>query len=145
MDSDQDCVMLLRKELKELGYRVDAVKQTKILLRMVRNDLVDVLILAVDAWGAGFDLIPVVKRLNRTLPIIVTSSDDSLETASRVREQGVLFYAIKPLDMHEIESVVIPTLNHSRTHSLTHSLTRCKDPQAAGVGDRRHQLGLGDP
>lgn len=98
--------MLLRKELKELGYRVDAVKQTKILLRMVRNDLVDVLILAVDAWGAGFDLIPVVKRLNRTLPIIVTSSDDSLETASRVREQGVLFYAIKPLDMHEIESVL---------------------------------------
>ncbi len=107
MDSDRECVGLLLKELKNLGYRAEAVEQTKTLLRMVKHDLIDVLILAVDAWGGGrFELIPLIKRLNRSLPIIVTSGDDSLETAGKVREQGILFYAIKPLDMHEIEIVL---------------------------------------
>lgn len=106
MDSDQECVGFLRKELGKLGYKAEAVKQTKILLRMIRNDFIDILILAVDAWGGAFDLIPVIKKMNRSLPIIATSSDGSLETAGKVREQGVLFYAIKPLDMQEIESVL---------------------------------------
>ncbi|UCG30155.1 MAG: PAS domain-containing protein [candidate division WOR-3 bacterium] len=107
MDSDRETVEQLLKELRKLGYKAEAIEQTKTLLRKVKNDLIDVLILAVDAWGGGrFELIPLIKRLNRSLPIIATSGDDSLETAGKVREQGVLFYAMKPLDMREIDIVL---------------------------------------
>ena len=104
MDRDREAVGKLLKELRDLGYNAESIEQTKVLLQKVKNDLIDVIILAVDAWGDGrFELIAVIKKLNRTLPIIAISSDDSLETAGKVREQGVFFYALKPLDIREID------------------------------------------
>jgi PAS domain S-box-containing protein len=116
MDRDRETAGQLLKELRDLGYSVEGIEQTKILLQKVRNDLIDVLILAVDAWGGGrFELIPVVKKLNRSLPIIAISSDDSLETAAKVREQGVFFYALKPLDIREIDIAVKNALARTPT------------------------------
>lgn len=104
MDSDKETVKLLTKSLTKEGYKVESVEHTNRCYEKIKNEQVDVLILAVDAWGnKGHELIPIIKKINRFLPIIVTSADDSIEVASRVREQGVFFYAIKPLDMKEIK------------------------------------------
>ncbi|KPK73842.1 hypothetical protein AMJ87_00575 [candidate division WOR_3 bacterium SM23_60] len=116
MDNDRGSVELLLRELRNLGYKTEAIEQTNILLRKIKNDLIDILILAVDAWGGGrFELIPLIKKLRRSLPIIAISGDDSLETATKVREQGVFFYALKPLDVHEIDIAVKNALARKQT------------------------------
>jgi signal transduction histidine kinase/ActR/RegA family two-component response regulator len=127
MDSDRGSVERLTKELGILGHKLDVIEKTSILLRKVKNDLLDILILAVDAWSGGrFELIPLIKKLNSSLPIIAVSGDDSLETAAKVREQGVFFYALKPLDMHEISIAVKNAL--ARIPSVQRPITVIKEP-----------------
>lgn len=137
MDSDRDSVEQLLKGLKNLGYKSEAIEQTNILLRKIKNDLIDILILAVDTWGGGhFELIPVIKKLNRSLPIIAISGDDSLETAARVREQGVFFYALKPLDMHEIEVAVKNALARKPTFQRPIAVVR----QPVAKSEPEHEI-----
>lgn len=129
MDSDRGTVERLTKELAIVGHKLEVIEKTNILLRKVKNDLLDMLILAVDAWGGGrFELIPLIKKLNRSLPIIAVSGDDSLETAAKVREQGVFFYALKPLDMHEISIAVKNAL--ARIPTVQRPITVVKQPSA---------------
>ncbi|MBC7189246.1 hypothetical protein H5U35_03400 [Candidatus Aerophobetes bacterium] len=42
--------------------------------------------------------------------IIVTSSDNSVELARKIRAEGVFFYALKPLDIEEIKLAVSDAL-----------------------------------
>jgi excisionase family DNA binding protein len=104
MDVDKEAIHHLIEDLSKEGYKIECVEQTSRMLEKIKNEQIDVLILAVEAWNnRGYELIPIIKKMNRFLPIIVTSADDSIETATRVREQGIFFYAIKPLDMKEIK------------------------------------------
>jgi signal transduction histidine kinase len=130
MDSDREAVGRLLKELGIRGYKADVIEQTEDLLRKIKSDRIDVLILAVDAWGGGrFKLIPLIKKSNNALPIIAVSGDDSLETAAKVREQGVFFYAIKPLDVSEIDVAIKNAL--ARVPAVQRPITVIKQPPAA--------------
>ena len=104
MDSDRESVQELTRYLAKAHYRVESVSQPIIMLEKLKREHVDAVIIDVETQGMkGYELIPVLKQARRCIPIIVTSADDSIEVATRVREQGVFFYAIKPLDMHELE------------------------------------------
>lgn len=112
MDSDQETVKQLMHSLRKEGYKVESIEQTSRMFEKIKNEQIDVLILAVEAWGIkGYELIPIIKKINSFLPVIVTSTDDSIEVATRVREQGIFFYAIKPLDMKEIKLALKNALN----------------------------------
>lgn len=107
LDTDQKAVHQLNECLTKEGYEVLHVEEPSQMLEKVKNNQADAIILAVETRGIkAYDLIPVIKKMNRCIPIIVTSLDDSIEVAARVREQGVFFYAIKPLDMKEIKLVI---------------------------------------
>ena len=54
----------------------------------------------------AYELIPIVKKINRRIPIIVMSSDDSIDLARKVRQAGIFFYAMKPLNIEEIKLAV---------------------------------------
>ncbi|UCG91202.1 MAG: response regulator [candidate division WOR-3 bacterium] len=104
MDNDEKTLKQLIKSLSKEGYKTETLAQTSKVFEKIKNEQIDILILAVDAWGTkGYELIPMIKKMNRFLPIIATSADDSIEMATRVREEGVFFYALKPLDMKEIK------------------------------------------
>jgi len=107
MDSDEEMLKRLTKSFGEEGYKVETAEQTSKMLEKIKNEKVDILILAVDSFDAtGYELIPIIKKMNGLLPIIAISADDSIEMATKVREQGVFFYAIKPLDMKEMKLVL---------------------------------------
>ena len=103
-DNDRKVIMELKECIKAEGYHVVCVEQTNELFEYVIDDQIDVLVLAVETWDSkGYELLPILKKLKSNLPIIVTSADDSMEVATKVREQGVFFYAIKPLDIEEVK------------------------------------------
>ena len=65
---------------------------------------IDVVIMDVELSGMkGYETVPIRKKIGSKLPIIMTSSDSSLELAKKVRETEAFFYAIKPLDFEEIK------------------------------------------
>ncbi len=77
------------------------------LLRELRRGEVHVLLLDANLEGIpGYDLIPLLKKINAHLPIIALAEDSSLEMSKRLRQQGIFFLAMKPIDPAEIRTAV---------------------------------------
>lgn len=131
IESDLLCVQKISTELREEGYQVEWADQTNRCFDKIKNEQVDVVILAVEVWeNKGYQLIPVIRRLNNLIPIIVTSTDDSIEAAERVREHDIFFYAIKPLDMEELKLVIKNALLRRQASSYeAYSAQRAPDRQ----------------
>ncbi len=116
---DHETVKRIMLSLKKEGYKVEHLEHMSRVIERVKNEQVDVLILAVDTWGAkAYELISAIKKNNRFFPIIVTSADDSLEVEAKVREHGIFFYALKPLDMKEIKLVLKNALKRKFTQTI---------------------------
>lgn len=52
------------------------------------------------------DTLNVIKNLNPDLPIIVLTEDNSVDTLKNLAQMNVLYSAIKPVQIREIESIV---------------------------------------
>ena len=90
-------------------YRIEVVSRGEDVLQHIAAEGADVLIAEVHlpdmpAW----DLIPKVHEIDRRIPVITVTADDTWETSRRVRvESGpVFFYGLKPLNLKEMQEVV---------------------------------------
>ncbi len=123
MDNDRQYVEKMITSLRNDGYHIESVEQNRELLTLVRNNMIDVLIIDVDVGvSKGYEIISLIKNMDRLLPIIVTSSDDSIEVAARVREQGIFFFTIKPVDMAEIKLAIQNALDRKYAYQDKSSL-----------------------
>jgi len=52
------------------------------------------------------DLVPLFKKMNPRVQIIVISSEESVGLAKRLRDAGIFYQAMKPVDLEEIRSAV---------------------------------------
>lgn len=105
--SDEPLAEYLYHQLIELGWTVSRANLVSDLLRKVRGEEVDILLLDNNVEGIpSYDLIPLIKRINSRMPIIALSEDSSLEMSKRVRLEGIFFLAMKPIDPEEIRAAV---------------------------------------
>ena len=89
------------------GYKVETAQFGSEVIQKVQNMSIDLLIMDVELSGMkGYEIVPILKKIDPKLPIIIMSSDSSLELAKKVRETEIFFYAIKPLDFEEIKLAV---------------------------------------
>jgi len=105
--SDEPFGEYLYHQMITLGWTISRANLVSDLLREVREEKADILLLDDDLEGIpAYDLIPLVKRINSRLPIIALSEDSSLEMSKKVRLQGIFFLAMKPIDPAEIRAAV---------------------------------------
>jgi len=105
--SDEPFGEYLYHQIITLGWTISRANLVSDLLRKVREEKVDILLLDNDLEGIpSYDLMPLVKRINSRLPIIALSEDSSLEMSKKVRLQGIFFLAMKPIDPAEIRAAV---------------------------------------
>ncbi len=77
------------------------------MIRKVRKGPIDVILLDEELEGIkAFDLVPLFKKVDDRIQVIVFSSDASLGQAKRLREAGIFYHAMKPVDLEEIRSAV---------------------------------------
>ena len=89
------------------GYRVETAKVVSELIRMVRDGSIHVVLLDDELEGVkACDLVPLIKRINGMLQVIVISSEESLGQVRRLREAGIFYQAMKPVDMEELNSAI---------------------------------------
>lgn len=106
-DRDEEVKKFLITLFAKDGYRVRGVKFASEVIQKVQNGDINVLMMDIEISGMrGYEIIPIIKRIDHELPIITMSADTSVEMAKRVREEEVFFYAMKPLDPQEIKLVV---------------------------------------
>jgi DNA-binding NtrC family response regulator len=104
----------------EAGYRVVTAKLVSELLRQARSDSIHVVLMDDEMEGVkACDLVPVLKKINGIIQVIVISSEESLGSARRLREAGIFFQAMKPVDTEELKSAVECALDKiDREHSM---------------------------
>ncbi len=89
------------------GYRVETGRVVSDLIRKVRNGKIQVILLDDEIEGVkACDLVPLFKKINDKIQIIVISSEPSIGLAKRLRGAGIFYQAMKPVDLDEIKSAV---------------------------------------
>lgn len=93
--------------LHGLSYKIETARTVSEMIRKVRKSQSSVILLDEEMEGVkAFDLAPLLKKINEKSQVIVISSDASLGQAKRLREAGIFYHAIKPVDLEEIRSAV---------------------------------------
>ncbi len=97
----------LATRLHGIGYRVQTVALVSEMIRKVRNEEIQVLLLDDEIEGVkACDLVPVLKKINPHIQVIVISSEESIGGVKRLRGAGIFYQAMKPADLEEIRSAV---------------------------------------
>lgn len=98
-DSDSDCREKLRSMLAQAGYSIVVTDSVASVLDAALNGKADVILLGqnCDDLGAA-ELVPLLKRCNRNIPIILVSGDQPLSIMRRLRTEGIFFHARKSFE-----------------------------------------------
>ena len=106
-----------------MGYRVEVVSVVSQMIRRVLNGNIHVLLLEDEVEGVkAWELIPLLKRINRRIQVIVISSEESLGAVRRLRGAGIFYQAMKPADLGELKSVVESALEKIKRESFREGL-----------------------
>lgn len=89
------------------GYRVEISRSLSDAIRKIRNGNINVVLLEDEIEGVNAcDVVPIFKRINKKIQIIVISGDTPFSVIKCLRDEGIFYHAIKPLDLEEIKSAV---------------------------------------
>lgn len=104
---DHSWVRSLSTFLDGLGYKVETATLVSEMIQKVRRGHVHIILLDDEMEGVkAFDLVPLFKKINEGIQIIVISSETSLGLAKRLRGAGIFYHAMKPVDLGEVKSAV---------------------------------------
>ena len=110
-DAFRSCV--IERELKDL--EVDLVLRFRDLLNIIGDKQYVAIVVNLEKEQEGevsnTELIHIIKKLNPTLPIVVTTENRSFENERNTRIQGVFFYMIEPFNSIEIHAVIDEIIN----------------------------------
>jgi DNA-binding NtrC family response regulator len=77
------------------------------MIRKVRKGNIHVVLLDDEIEGVkACDLVPLFKKIDGQIQVIVISSEVSLGLVKRLRGAGIFYQAMKPVDLEEIKSAV---------------------------------------
>ncbi len=90
-----------------IGYRVETAKIVSEMIRKVRKGNIHLVLLDEEIEGVkAYDLVPLFKKIDDKIQVIVISSGLSLGLVKRLRGAGIFYQAMKPVDLEEIKSAV---------------------------------------
>ena len=90
-----------------IGYRVETTKMVSEMIRKVRKGNIHVVLIDDEIEGVkACDLVPLFKKIEDKIQVIVISSEISLGLVKRLRGAGIFYQAMKPVDLEEIKSAV---------------------------------------
>ena len=93
--------------LRGTGYRIEATKLVSDVLQKIPGKDPYVVLLDDEVEGIkAYDLVHLFKKVRPRVQIIVISSEESIQSAKRLREAGIFYQAMKPIDSEEIRSAV---------------------------------------
>jgi DNA-binding NtrC family response regulator len=90
-----------------IGYRVETARMVSEMIRRVRKGSIQVVLLDDEIEGVkACDLVPLFKKIDDRIQVIVISSEAALGLVKRLRGAGIFYQAMKPVDLEEIKSAV---------------------------------------
>jgi DNA-binding NtrC family response regulator len=104
---DDDGAKSLATHFQGLGYGIERTGNVGEIIRRIRNDQVQVILLDDEIEGVkAWDLVSLIKKINSKIQIIVISSEETIGPVKRLRAAGIFYQAMKPADLEEIGAAV---------------------------------------
>jgi len=114
-DDDEYIGKLLGKILRKEGYEVKAVESGDEAIKEVSRKRFDALLLDIYMEGInGIDAIPLIKKIDSKIPIIIITADHSLSTEQRTRKEDIFHYLLKPFEFEELKKVIESALSRKK-------------------------------
>lgn len=106
-----------------MGYRVEMVSMLSQMIWRVLNGNIHVLLLDDEVEGVkAWELVSLLKRINRRVQVIVISSEESLGVVRQLRGAGIFYQAMKPVDLVELKSAVESAFEKIQRESIREGL-----------------------
>ena len=97
----------IQRQLKTVGIESTLAESAGEVLRQARDQSIGVLVLDMSLPDVDcVALIPLVRELQKGVPVIVCTAEPSPEQEAAVRRVEVSFYAIRPDDLHHLAALV---------------------------------------
>lgn len=106
VDEDIECRTKMTDMFIEDGYCVTATNSIAGALYNILKKTVQVVLLGTkfDNFAAA-DIVPLLKQCNNKLSIIVISANASLPQVRKLRNEGIFYHALKPVDREGHEEI----------------------------------------
>lgn len=106
VDEDFECRTQMADMFINDGYRVTATNSLTGALYDILKKTAQVVLLGTkfEEFTAA-DIIPLLKKCNRKLAIIVVSANASLPLIRKLRSEGIFYHALKPIDTEDREEI----------------------------------------
>ncbi len=96
-----------RRISEKLGHRVERAGTGKDALKIAGSSNFDLVLLDIFLPDIkGYELIPELKKIWLEPKIIAVTGSNSRELELKVRNQGVIYYMIKPVDIKYLETII---------------------------------------
>ena len=110
IDNEPELIESLTLDLIKEGYKVESVIRLGDALEKIVNQTVALVIVEIDI-STVFNIVSAIIKVNKTVPIITVTEDDSIETQIKVRQEGIFFYFVKPFTVEDMKVVIYSALN----------------------------------
>ena len=88
-------------------YRAIAVERGSDALLAVAEENIGLVILDISIQEpSGAKTVEIIRKMRPRLPVIVLSSDHSVEAGRQILQHGVFYYLLRPLDLEELDQIV---------------------------------------
>jgi DNA-binding NtrC family response regulator len=105
-DKDMDSRKQMADLLIDAGYNVTVTNSAADALYGILKKTAQVVLLSGEFDDlTAVDLIPLMKKCNRDLTIILVSDEVTLQQIRRVRREGIFYHALKPVKMEDREEI----------------------------------------
>ena len=111
-EDDESIRLVTSRYLQDLGYDILATSNLKDLWKLIESNQGDALITDVMLPdGELFDILPQIIEYRDSLPVIVVSAKNNLQTAISATKQGAYEYLPKPFDLDELQNLIKKALD----------------------------------
>ena len=133
-EDDESIRLVTSRYLQDLGYEIFTATNLKELWKLIESNKGDVLITDVMLPdGELFDILPQIVEYRESLPVIVVSAKNNLQTAISATKQGAYDYLPKPFDLDELQKLIKKALE-SKQNLKNKSKLRNKPEKQLIVG-----------
>lgn len=101
----------LQAFLVKQGDRSIVVKTLKETLLTLQSQRVDVLVLDAALLEEDCGFISVIRGMEKDLPIIICAETNTPEMESKIRQQRIFYYHIKPFGIQDLEMAISNAVN----------------------------------
>ncbi len=114
VDDERDQRELLAGFISPLGFEVLSVGSAEGALDHIRQCPVDMVLLDVRLPGmSGLDALAEIRKIAPELPVLLITAYGDLRQAVAAVKSGAVDYLVKPVDLDELEAVIVDTLGRT--------------------------------